>query len=260
MKKTHVFLSYRNIMRDGQYVNYEILKKLISQLSEKNPGYIFDKLAPEVIPRGSLFSSYDVADFLHKTMLILDDCNEFYILDNEYLNSEGYFSSIWTEAEAYIWGFYDRDMFLSPHKNKEKFYNFVHYENNEFIYSKKPLLKLTPYHINLLQIASSDFDKTKYPGRPDYSSAYLKNSKIYFIVCDNCKKMYITEKIKRKSKEYFQRTFICPHCENRLVLNFNGKYLVCEQEKHSNMINELSIFDTLELLFGNKNKYPIMKF
>lgn len=258
MKKTHVFLSYRNIIQDGKYVNFEILKILASKLKEQNPGYIFETILPEAIPRGTLFSSYDVADFLNKTMTLMDQCHEFIILENDYFNSEGYFSSMWTEAEAYIWSRYDRDMFLSTHKNKEKFFNIVHYENGEFIISKMDLLKLSPYQNKLLQIAALDFDMSPRPGMPNYSSPYLKNSNFYFVVCDNCKSVFITEKI--KNNKNFEKMFSCANCNNRLQLEFKDGYLVCNQEKHTNIINTISIFDTLELLFGNKDKYPTLSF
>jgi hypothetical protein len=247
-------------VKDGEYVNFEILKRLAAYLKEQNPGYIFETILPEAIPRGTLFSSYDVADFLNRTMVLMDKCNKFFILDNDYYNSAGYFSSIWTEAEAFIWSRYDRDMFLSTHRNKEKFFNIMHYENGEFSASRKELLKLASYQNRLLQIASLDFDKTPRPGMPNYSMPYLKNARIYFIVCDNCKSVFVTEKIKNNKHEDFQKVFSCSDCENKLALEFKDGYLVCNQEKHSAAMNRMSIFDTLELLFGNENKYPVIKF
>lgn len=259
MKKTYAFLSYRNIIRDGEYVNFEILRKFVAAVKRQNPEYVFLTIEPEAIPRGTLFSSYDVAEFLNNTMNLIDKCTKFYILDNDYFNSEDNFSSIWTEAEAFVWSRYDRDMFLSAHKNKEKCFNIIHHENDEFHISTKKLLKLSEYQTRLLQVASLDFDKTRYPGIPDYSWPYLKNSKIYFIVCDDCKSVYVTEKIENKKHINFQKTFFCLKCNNKLDLEFKDGYLICNQENHSGKINNLSIFDALELLFGNQNKYMVIK-
>ena len=259
MKKKYAFLSYRNLLTKGEYLNFKILRMFVTVVKEQNPEYVFLTIEPESIPRGTLFSSYDVTEFLNKTMSLMDKCTEFYILDNDYFSSEDKFTSIWTEAEAYIWSRYDRKMFLSTHKNKENFFNIIHYENSNFTITNKKLLNLQAFQSRLLQIASLNFDRTKYPGVPDYSLPYLKKSNIYFIVCDNCKAVYITEKIKNRKQLNSQNTFVCPICNNRFELEFKDGYLTCNQEKHSHHMYNLSIFDILAYLVDDNAKYPVIK-
>ncbi len=63
MKKQKFFVSYRNTMTDGTYKNFDLLLQLVSELKSKNPLYEFSFLPPERIPRGTLFSPYDMAAF-----------------------------------------------------------------------------------------------------------------------------------------------------------------------------------------------------
>lgn len=252
MKKTKVFISYRNIKRNGTYENYQLLLKLKSALETQN--YKCQFIPPEKIPGGTIFSPYDIADFLQLTFTLMDDCDKFIILDQDYFYENGELTSIWTEAEYCIWSYYSRRKeFLNRYKTKDCFYTHAKPSNNEFLFYQSPLYDLSKAQRTLLRICSLDFDHTSLV---NYSSPYRRTSKYLMTICTNCQKIYTVEA--KKLKKMREASAVCS-CGNVFQFGIDKGYYVCSQTASSALPKGISIFDALELLFEKRPVHELLE-
>ncbi|MDE7298679.1 MAG: hypothetical protein K2N94_07595 [Lachnospiraceae bacterium] len=257
MKKVKVFISYRNTIVDNTYKNYNLLQNLVSSLQEQNPSCEFLLLPPEVIPKGTLFSPYDIAEFIHKTFLLIDDCDKFIILDKDYFQENGNLTSIWTEAEFCIWSYYDRNMRFSRFKTKDPFYTIATPSETGFLFSQNPLYNLSKQQRGLLRICALDFDYSA-PGAP-YYRPYMKTMKNLIAVCGGCQRLYTVEA--KELRKLHTAEAGCS-CGNKLHFTIEKKekeYYVCSQTMQSTEPKRINIFEALRLLFEKKPVYEILE-
>lgn len=243
-----VFISYRNTLDNEVYKNKELLFQLRTCIQHDAPKYKQIFLPPRVIPQGTLFSPYSLGDFIHQTFLLIDDCDKFCILDRDYFTETGELTSIWTEAEFFIWSYYDRSMFLSKHKNKDSYYTIAHPIEGGFNYTHLPLIKLTNFQRTMLRRCALDFDSQ---GRLPMDLPYLKTAKRLMLICNNCDRKYLVNKksVPRKG----EGSYVCS-CGNVFHLcvkeEVEEEYVVCRQEIAPPLEKGISIFQAISLLFG----------
>lgn len=255
MKRKKIFISYRNIKINDRYENYILLNKLVSVLKEENTSCEFLYLPPEMIPNGTLFSPYDIAEFIYKTFTLIDVCDKFIILDKDYFRENGELTSIWTEAEYCIWSYYGRTGFFNKYKTKDPFYTLAKPTETEFLFSQDPLYNLSKSQRTLLRTCALDFDHTA-PHTVQYSLPYMKTLKHIMVVCSNCQKVYTVDSKKLRKLCNAQAKCVCG---NRLKFKEEymerKKYFVCLQELQSSEPKRINIFDALRLLFEKKSVY-----
>lgn len=249
-----VFISYRNTILNGKYVNYNLVSELAEEIQGQHLNYHCITVGAETLPRGTLFSPYDIAEFIYKTFLLIDDCDKFCILDKDYFYENGEMTSIWTEAECCIWSYYERKGFLNKHKNKDRYYIIASLADGGFQFRHAELLQLTDYQNFLLRRCALDFDRTS---RVDYSVPYLKRGKKLIVVCDHCKECYLVEKQAIPKME--QQTYRCA-CGNIMDFQVEKKHFVCRQSMHSDEEKKINIFDAIALLYEKESKYTEILF
>lgn len=260
MKKGKLaFVSYRNTIKDDTFVNYEILRKFLPKLKARWPEYEFITVEPESLPRGTLFSPYDIADFIHTTFNeYIDRCDKFIIFNKDFFDEEDNFTSFWTEAEVYIWSYYSRSKWYRVGRNKDAFYTILtptDSEFREFNVSEIPLIDLTDGQRLQLRQCALDFDKQ--PLRPDYSWPYLKSAKNLIVICNQCNHKHMVDKgIVKQDCTYLSR---CSNCHNEFLFSKYRDYIVCSQPEAPTRNNVTSVFEMLELLFDKKPRYPLIE-
>lgn len=255
-KKKFAFISYRNTIKDDIAVNFNKISEYHWWLEKKWPEYIFKIIPPELLPHGTLFSPYDIADFIHTTFYeYLDRCDKFIIFNVDYYKENSIYTSIWTEAEVCMWSYYSRSKWYRVGRNKDDFYTILTPCDNIFQVSKDPLIKLTKRQRLQLGQCALDFDKQ--PLRPDYAWPYLKTAKNLIVICNRCGSRYMLDKgIVKQDCTYLSR---CSKCNNEFHFSKDRNYVVCSQPDAPNRNNVTSIFEMLELLFDKEPRYPLLE-
>lgn len=252
MKKQTIFISYRNTVVDGKYVNYRLLLTLTSILKEQYPTYEFIFLPPEMIRQGTLFSPYDIAKFIWETFMLLDSCDKFVILDKDYFNECGELTSIWTEAEYCIWCYYSRKRgMFNKDKSKDPYYTIARLSKDGFALSKSPLYNLSNWQRMLLKTCAIDFDGAAIHGIRA-TMPYMKTMRNLLVVCENCKKIYIADTKDLDKVHGAEATCICG---NSFKFWIENKRYICGQSLRSSTQKRINVFDALGLLFEKKSGY-----
>ena len=254
-KKKLAFVSYRNTIKDDSFENYEILCKSLPWLKAKWPGYDFKTVEPESLPKGTLFSPYDIADFIHTTFNeYIDKCDKFIIFNKDFFDENGNYTSFWTEAEVCIWSYYSRSKWYRIGRNKDAFYTVLTPNDSGFNVSEIPLIELTDGQRRQLRQCALDFDKQ--PLRPDYSLPYLKTAKNLIVTCNRCASRYMIDRgMVKKHNTYLSR---CSDCGNEFHISKDADYVVCKQLTASRQKEAVSIFEMLKLLFEKDPTYPLL--
>lgn len=250
MSAKRVFISYRNTIANGDYINSPLLSQLGECIRHDAPKYKQTLIPPQgAVPQGNLFSPYSLGEFIYQTFLMIDECNKFCILDRDYFTESGELTSIWTEAEYCIWSYYDRSWLLNKHKNKDPYYIVAHPIEGGFNYTHLPLIKLTDFQRTMLRRCALDFDR--YSLVP-MELPYLKTAKQLMMVCNNCDRKYLVNKKSVPKKDAGH--YIC-ECGNVFHLRTDGKYCVCHQEMASPAKKRINIFQAISLLFGQNQEF-----
>lgn len=255
MKKVRGFVSYRNVITENRYENYYLLRNLVSALEKENPSYEFLFLPPEMIPKGTLFSPYDIAEFILETFRLIDTCDKFIILDKDYFRENGELTSIWTEAEYCIWSYYNRKGFFNKHKAKDAYFTIATPSEAGFALSQIPLYKLTKWQANLLRVCALDFDNSA-PHTGQYSLPYMKTLKHLIVMCANCQKVYTVDT--KQLRKLHDAEAVCT-CGNALKFTIEKKHYICEQTLQSAEPKRINIFDALAQLFEDKPVYEYLQ-
>lgn len=255
MKKKKVFISYRNTIVNGKPENWELVLQLAAELKGHDPGYEFTALPPELLPPGTLFSPYDIARFLWETFNMLDPCNDFILLNKDYFDANGGLTSIWVEAEYYMWSYYNRNMFLGKHNKKPPYYTVMTPSALGFEASQLPLYNLSEQQRMLLRTCSLDFDLTDRWSRI-YNTPYRKTMKHLLVVCRNCQRIYMANRDLLKKLKNARSACICGNSFH--FFTQEGRW-VCSQDSQLAAAKRLDISDALSLLFEKKPAYEMLK-
>jgi hypothetical protein len=212
-------------------------------------------IAPGSIPLETIFTPYDVAKFLYTTFIFLDESDRFIILSSDYFSGDQ-FTSVWTEAEALMWSYYDRDMFLSAHHRKEKFYTIAtpDSDNSRFNLSRKNLLNLDEATNALLVRAAMDFAPRIHQMPPSYSEL----SYLYVFSCNNCgaNSLITKEVIKKSIRE--SKIRYC-QCGNSFRFYKVREYFTAQQKQERNIKQQsIKVAFVLRLLFSDRSPFPII--
>ena len=245
-----VFISYRNTVNNGKFENYDLISDLIAEIKRMNPRCQCITVPPQAFPHGTLFSPYDIADFVYTTFILMDDCDKFYILDKDYFYEDGEMTSIWTEVECCIWSYYSRTGLFNRHKRKDDYYTIASNANDMFSFRRTNLIQLSEYQRFLLRRCVLDFDRTS---RIDSSAPYLKKRRKLIVVCDQCKKCFLLSRkeIQKEGKGMYQ----CA-CGNIIDFHVEKEHIICSQDKHSHKNKTINIFDAIDLLYQDNLEYP----
>lgn len=249
-----VFVSYRNIVNNGRYENYELLSELIKVIEHEHPGCKCVTVHPDAFPHGTLFSPFDVADFVNTTFLLMDDCDKFYILDKDYFEEDGTLTSIWTEVEFCIWSYYSRTGVFNKNKRKDAYYTIASFSEDGFSFRHSNLIQLTKFQQFLLRRCSLDFDRTS---RVNSAVPYLKKRRNLLVVCDQCKKCsWLSRKEAQKAGKGMHQCV----CGNSMYFFVEKEHIICRQEKHSHKNKTVNIFEIIDMLFQKDLDYPEISF
>jgi len=255
MKKKKVFISYRNTIVDGMPENWNLVHQLEAELKSRDPTYEFTALPPEQLPSGTLFSPYDIAEFLCETFDMLDPCDDFILLNKDYFDENGIPTSIWVEAEYYMWSYYGRNMFLGKHNKKHPYYTVITPSATGFEASQLPLYSLSKQQRALLQICSLDFNLSD-PWSRRYNMPYRKAMKHLLVICGNCQRIYMADGDRLKKLKNAQSACTCGNSFH--FFTQEGRW-VCSQDSQLSADKRLDISDALRLLFEKKPVYEMLE-
>jgi hypothetical protein len=242
-------------MTNGRFVNIELLNELLPAFVKSHGECEFVTVPPLAVPANTIFSPYQIAEFMQTTFMLMDNCTMFALLDKDYFDTNGDCTSIWTEAEIAIWSYYGRDMIFSKHRKKERRILAISSENGTYAEREMGLPILNRTQMNYLNICSTDF-APHLPGRPDYSKEYRnKWAGYYIIICNRCKKVVRSNRQTKPISQINVEDLSIGQCTcgNKMLFSVAGEKVlrfVCDQQTSSLRPKPLNIFDILALFFS----------